>query len=295
MKKLTHYIQEELNGLYTISEISALTRIIIEEIYGSPAYNINTDKINNLSLSKLRKTEDIVARLKNNEPLQYILGKTEFYSLPFLVTPEVLIPRPETEELVEWILSDSLPEKPYILDIGTGSGCIAVSLAKKTPDATVDAWDNSEKAISVASQNAILNNVKVNFFNQDVLKVIQDVFKVNQDLLKEASSTISYDIIVSNPPYICESEKKDIEKNVLHFEPHNALFVSDENPLIFYKRIAEISFAILKNGGKLYFEINRSHGQEIIELLKSKGFSDIELRKDISGNYRMIKAVKKEI
>lgn len=295
MKKLTHYIQEELNGLYTISEISALTRIIIEEIYGSPAYNINTDKINNLSLSKLRKTEDIVARLKNNEPLQYILGKTEFYSLPFLVTPEVLIPRPETEELVEWILSDSLPEKPYILDIGTGSGCIAVSLAKKTPDATVDAWDNSEKAISVASQNAILNNVKVNFFNQDVLKVIQDVFKVNQDLLKEASSTISYDIIVSNPPYICESEKKDIEKNVLHFEPHNALFVSDENPLIFYKRIAEISFAILKNGGKLYFEINRSHGQEIIELLKNKGFSDIELRKDISGNYRMIKAVKKEI
>lgn len=295
MKKLTHYIQEELNGLYTISEISALTRIIIEEIYGSPAYNINTDKINNLSLSKLRKTEDIVARLKNNEPLQYILGKTEFYSLPFLVTPEVLIPRPETEELVEWILSDSLPEKPYILDIGTGSGCIAVSLAKKTPDATVDAWDNSEKAISVASQNAILNNVKVNFFNQDVLKVIQDVFKVNQDLLKEASSTISYDIIVSNPPYICESEKKDIEKNVLHFEPHNALFVSDENPLIFYKRIAEISFTILKNGGKLYFEINRSHGQEIIELLKSKGFSDIELRKDISGNYRMIKAVKKEI
>lgn len=288
MKKLTHYIQEELNGLYTISEISALTRIIIEEIYGSPAYNINTDKINNLSLSKLRKTEDIVARLKNNEPLQYILGKTEFYSLPFLVTPEVLIPRPETEELVEWILSDSLPEKPYILDIGTGSGCIAVSLAKKTPYATVDAWDNSEKAISVASQNAILNNVKVNFF-------IQDVLKVNQDLLKEASSTISYDIIVSNPPYICESEKKDIEKNVLHFEPHNALFVSDENPLIFYKRIAEISFAILKNGGKLYFEINRSHGQEIIELLKSKGFSDIELRKDISGNYRMIKAVKKEI
>ena len=295
MKKLTHYIQEELNGLYTISEISALTRIIIEEIYGSPAYNINTDKINNLSLSKLRKTEDIVARLKNNEPLQYILGKTEFYSLPFLVTPEVLIPRPETEELVEWILSDSLPEKPYILDIGTGSGCIAVSLAKKTPDATVDAWDNSEKAISVASQNAILNNVKVNFFNQDVLKVIQDVFKVNQDLLKEASSTISYDIIVSNPPYICKSEKKDIEKNVLHFEPHNALFVSDENPLIFYKRIAEISFTILKNGGKLYFEINRSHGQEIIELLKNKGFSDIELRKDISGNYRMIKAVKKEI
>ncbi|MDD4777551.1 MAG: peptide chain release factor N(5)-glutamine methyltransferase [Fermentimonas sp.] len=285
MQQLSHYIRHELATLYTQSELSALIRIILEEVTGLVYTGINPDKINNLSSSELRKAEDIVSRLKKSEPIQYVLGKTEFYGLNFKVTSDVLIPRPETEELVEWIVSESVKGKYAILDIGTGSGCIAVTLAKKLPESKVYAWDISDAALSIAIENARLNNVTVNFRNQDVLSA--DEIKL---LISKGER---YDVIVSNPPYVMEAEKEDMDENVLCFEPHEALFVPDENPLLFYDAISTMAMDMLKENGKLYFEINRGKGDELCRVLKNKGFEDVELRKDISGNFRMIKGVKK--
>ena len=260
--------------------MKALTRIIIEEVYGVPFYSLNSDKINNLSRSSLTKAEDIINRLKNREPIQYILGETEFYGLRFKIDENVLIPRQETEELVEWIISDNINYNDCtILDIGTGSGCIAVTLASKLTHASVYAWDISSGALSVAAENADRHGVNVKMSKQDVLKEI-----VVSD---------RYDVIVSNPPYILESEKSEMEDNVLLFEPHQALFVTNDNPLLFYHRISDIANNLLNVGGHLYFEINRGMGDEIVRLLINKGYSNVQMRKDISGNQRMVKAEKK--
>jgi len=281
MQQAIQTIRRELNGLYTSSEISVLTRLILEEVCSTSFAGIATDKINHLSGFQTRKMEDILSRLKRGEPHQYVMGKTSFYGMEFRVTADVLIPRPETEELVEWILSENTSENPVMLDMGTGSGCIAVALAKNIPSANVRAWDISENALQIAAENAEKNEVTVHFSRQDILQPL--------------TPGMTYDIVVSNPPYVMESEAEDMERNVLDFEPHEALFVPDVNPLLFYERIADAALTILNDGGRLYFEINRSKGPEIVEMLEDRGFVEIELRKDISGNNRMIRAVKPRV
>lgn len=283
MQQIIHNIRHELRGLYTHSELSTLIRIILEEVFSINYTGIDYDKINNLSSSELSKVEDIISRLKMSEPIQYILGKTEFYGLSFKVTKDVLIPRPETEELVEWILSENSIKQLTILDIGTGSGCIAVTLAKKLPKAEVHAWDISEKALKVAIENARLNDVTVNFMKQDVLSL--------NNIQQLISQREKYDVIVSNPPYIMESERETMDKNVLLYEPHEALFVADKNPLLFYDIISSLAKELLKDNGVIYFEINRSFGNDITRMLLEKGYKSVELRKDISGNTRMIRGV----
>lgn len=272
------YIRTQLSKMFTLGEIRVFTTLILKEVSNLSFSDIIACKFKDLSDNEKQNIISIVKRLLNNEPIQYILGKTEFYGLEFKVSPAVLIPRPETEELIEWILLETKKINPHILDIGTGSGCIAIALAKKMQYATVDAWDISESALEIARQNAITNNVSVEFSNVDVLKSL--------------SVRKYFDIIVSNPPYIKESEKEKMEKNVLDYEPHEALFVANNDALIFYNRITDIAKENLNENGVLYFEINRANGEEIVQMLKRKGLMNIELKKDISGNNRMIRAMK---
>ena len=272
------YIHTHLSEEFTIGEIRAFTTLILKEVCNLSFSDIVACKFTELSDNEKQNIISIVKRLQKGEPIQYILGVTEFYGLDFKVTSSVLIPRPETEELVEWILLETKQLNPHILDVGTGSGCIAITLSKKMKYATVDAWDVSAEALEVAKENAKANNVSIKFSKIDVL--------AHQDLDKR------FDIIVSNPPYILESEKKVMSKNVLDFEPHQALFVSNHDALIFYDRIADIAVKQLNKKGMLYFEINQAYGKEIVHLLQEKNFKDIELKKDISGNYRMIRAMK---
>lgn len=272
------YIHTQLSNLYSKGELRVITSLILKEVGNLSFSDIVSCKFNNLSNTEKQKIIHIVERLQNNEPIQYALGKTEFFGLTFIVNSSVLIPRPETEELVEWILLDMNQINPHLLDIGTGSGCIAIALAKHLRYGTVDAWDISEDALIVAKENAALNNVSIKFAHVDVLKPI--------DINKK------FDIIVSNPPYITTSEKEIMEQNVLDFEPHEALFVPDDESLIFYHRIADLANEMLKNNGKLYFEINYTKGSEIVEMLQRKGFVNVELKKDISGNARMVRATR---
>lgn len=221
---------------------------------------------------------ELIKHLKNEVPIQYLLGKTNFYGLDFEVNENVLIPRPETEELVEWIINEnSTPnksEKIKILDIGTGSGCIAISLAKNLPNAEVFAIDVSRKAIETAKRNAVTNNVDVTFMLLNILEAVE--------------FTCQFDIIVSNPPYVRNLEKQEIKKNVLDYEPHLALFVEDDDALIFYRKIALLAKNALFENGKLYFEINQYLGKEMIQLMENMEFKEVELRKDIYDNDRMI-------
>lgn len=275
MQKTVKYIKESLRPYYPESEISGFTRIIIEYLTGkSYASNIaNNTEFSSLQLSRLEET---LKRLKQQEPIQHITGKTEFFGLQFFVNQDTLIPRPETEELVELILDGNKGSGYSVLDIGTGSGCIAIALARYLKESEVEAWDFSERALTVAKENAKLNKVDVNFSQIDVLSD----YPIDK----------RYHIIVSNPPYITESEKEEMEDNVLQYEPHSALFVPDNQPLLFYERIADIALQLLNDEGKLYFEINRAKGKETTEMLAAKGFSNIELLKDMSGNNRMISA-----
>lgn len=278
MQQSIQHIQQELDGLYSKQEISVLTQLILEEVCGNSYRGITRDKNNHLYGLAICKIEDIVRRLKSGEPVQYILGKAEFYGIPFKVGPDVLIPRPETEELVEWVLSGNLQPGCSVLDIGTGSGCIAVTLAKKLKNAEVHAWDISEGALKVATDNARLNGVKIQFSLRDIFQ------PVDVDL--------RFDVIVSNPPYVTESERITMEANVVDYEPHLALFVSDDHALVFYERIADVALQLLNEEGELYFEINRKKGSEVCDMLLNKGFGFLELRRDISGNVRMVRAVK---
>lgn len=276
MQNPKYFIKSELKDLYSPDEISSLTRLILEKEFAIPFADILACKFNHLSDAEMQKLTEIVGKLKNSEPIQYILGETDFFGLAFYVNGSVLIPRPETEELVQWVL-ESAENKPIkILDIGTGSGCIAVTLAKKLPSAEVHAWDISEDALEVARRNAERNGVKVIFSKRD--------------MLLEPVSDEKFDIIVSNPPYVTEVEKTEMQENVLNFEPHLALFVPDDNALVFYEKIADFALTNLNKGGQLFFEINRAKGADIAHLLEEKGFTNIELRKDISGNERMVMA-----
>lgn len=272
------YIRTQLSEMYTLGEIRVFTRLILREVCNLSFADILSCKFNDLTDTEKQNIISIVKRLQNCEPIQYIIGKTEFFGYEFKVTSSVLIPRPETEELVEWILLEAKKVNPHILDIGSGSGCIAISLAKQMKYATVDAWDVSDQALVVAKENAVINNVSVRFSNVDVLKPYQ--------------CKKSFDIIVSNPPYIRVSEKDVMSKNVLDYEPHSALFVPDSDALIFYNNIADIAIQHLKNKGFLYFEINQAMSSQVMQLLKEKKFVNIELKQDLFANDRMIRAMK---
>lgn len=276
MKGSVNYIKKSLAGIYPESEINSFIRIIVEHI---SKRSFSPLLIEDIQLSDEQKLEiqDITKRLKQKEPIQHIIGECEFFSLPFCVNQDVLIPRPETEELVELIIQNSSKDKEInILDIGTGSGAIAIALAANLPNAKVEAWDVSHKALGVAFQNAEENMVNVSFLLHDVF---DDIPLDNK-----------YDIIVSNPPYVLESEKETMDKNVLDYEPHLALFVPDDNALLFYKRIADVAKELLRPNGTLYYEIHRDKGEETKEMLADKGFVDIQILKDMSQNDRMVKA-----
>ncbi len=278
MKKVVPYIKESLIAYYPESEISGFMRIIIEHITNKSYHQALLAEME-LTQDQQQKVESIVERLKRHEPIQYILEETEFFGLPFYVNENVLIPRPETEELVELILKENNKTGLSILDIGTGSGAIAIALAKHIKNGEVSAWDISSKALDVAALNSKANSTTVS------LKQV--------NALSEYPLDKKFDIIVSNPPYVLDSEKKSMEQNVLDYEPHQALFVPDNDPLLFYKRIADIALNLLNPQGKLYFEINQAKGKDVIDMLKQKGFSDIVLFQDLSNKDRMVRSALK--
>ena len=268
------YDKREAASLAWLS-ISHVCKIERAEYLNLKDTEVPTDK--NVSLLK------ILEELITGKPLQYVIGETEFYGLTFKVNPSVLIPRPETEELVEWILSDLRKSKISIeglkiIDIGTGSGCIPISLKKNLPEAQLYALDISTEALGVSKQNAAFNQTMVNFIQADIL-----------NLLNEQLTDEKFGIIVSNPPYVTDSEKQQMLPNVLEHEPHLALFVPDNDPLIFYKAIADFTLKHSDTNGSLYLEINENLGEETVQLLKHMGFKNIELRKDLSGKDRMIR------
>ena len=280
MNPLYIYIKQKLIAAsYAETEASALARWILEEEFGFSTLELYAGKDTDFPMEKRKRLNDILVRLARFEPIQYIIGKTEFCGLTLKVSSDVLIPRPETAELVDWIVSDCPQSGLRVLDIGTGSGCIAITLAERMVEAEVSAWDISEKALAVARENALHNNVRIAFSCMDVFN--------------EPTGTSVFDIIVSNPPYITESERAEMERNVLDYEPETALFVPDTDPLRFYRRIAHIGNQMLKPGGKLFFEINRAYGSETAAMLKYGGYSQVEVRSDSYGNARMIKAIKR--
>ena len=280
MNEIIIYIQKSLESLYPPEEIRSLTGWILEKVCNLSRSQQILCKDKQLSHLEKESIETIVQRLQKSEPVQYIFGETEFYGLPFEVSPAVLIPRPETEELVHRILQEQRASGLWILDIGTGSGCIAVALAKHLPEALVYALDISEDALHVARRNARRNDVNVRFIQADILaESIQD------DLALPL-----FDLIVSNPPYVLESEKATMLPNVLAYEPHRALFVPDNDPLLFYHRITGFCLEKLAANGFLYLEINALFGEVIGRTLHQKGFREIELSCDLSGKKRFIKA-----
>jgi len=271
---------EALQAIYDVMEAESFFHLILEEKHQMKRIDLALNPDFVFSEKEIQEWNLILEALKKEIPIQYILGTTEFFGLKFNVNENVLIPRPETEELVEWIIQEDLKIEGFkdlkILDIGTGSGCIAISLAKNIPNAKVYAIDVSPDALKTAKENAEINQVEVAFLEKNILET--------NDL------EIQFDIIVSNPPYVRNLEKQEIKKNVLDNEPHLALFVEDDDALIFYRKIAELATKNLHLNGRLYFEINQYLGEEMIELLHNKGFQDIELRKDIYDNDRMTKA-----
>lgn len=278
MNKIVAYIRSRLQPYYAAEEVSALSRIVCCDLLGQAPTDYYLGKDIVLSSKKEQELEDILQRLSRFEPLQYIEGRTLFLGREFWVAPGVLIPRPETEELVELMLKE-IPADARILDVGTGSGCIAISLAKELPDALVTAWDVSPEALSVARANARKLQADVRFVECDVLACQVDEVGL-------------YDVIVSNPPYVTEAEKADMEPNVLQWEPSLALFVPDDDPLRFYRRIAVLGRDMLADGGRLYFEINRAYGREMVEMLRTMGYVRVRVKKDLSQNDRFVIAEK---
>ena len=273
---------QELTPLYDAGEAESFFYLILEFKHQLKRIDIALQPELVFSIAELKTWNSVLEQLKKEIPIQYILGTTHFYGLEFEVNENVLIPRPETEELVDWIIKSQKSEvrnkKVKILDIGTGSGCIAISLAKNLPNAEVFALDVSEKALAIAQKNAELNQVQVQFICQSILET--------EDLGQQ------FDIIVSNPPYVRHLEKQEIKKNVLDNEPHLALFVADDDALIFYRKIAQLAVKNLSQAGQLYFEINQYLGQEMLDLLQEMNFKDTVLRKDIYGNNRMTKSTR---
>jgi release factor glutamine methyltransferase len=286
LKEFRNHFNQDLSAVFPQTEIDSFFFLLIEKELGLKRIDLALNNQLPIPEEKFKHLYNSLSRLKSQEPIQYILGETEFYGLSLKVTKDTLIPRPETEELVEWIISDfknqsnvtssAIKKSLSILEIGTGTGCIPISLAKNLPNAKITAMDISSEALKIATQNAKLNNVEINFIEQDIL--------ITKELPKQ------YDIIVSNPPYIRELEKKEIQPNVLENEPHLALFVDDNNPLVFYKKITELAENHLSKNGKLFFEINQYLGKKTVEMLIQKGFTNTELKKDLFGNDRMTKS-----
>lgn len=268
------YFKEELSGIVDDREIISWGYLTIEHLLGFNRSDCIIYEDREITVRILDRIMQIIADLKTKKPLQYILGIAEFYGLQFKVNEYTLIPRPETEQLVDWILKE---EFHSALDIGTGTGCIPIVLAKNT-NAKISAIEISEDAVKVAKENARINGVKITFFRQDIL---------------QATTLPKVDLIVSNPPYVLESEKEEMNQNVLEFEPHLALFISKNDPLLFYKKIGVLAAKFLNCGGRLYFEINEKYGDEIMKMLSEIGFVDIKLKKDINDKDRMLKATKK--
>lgn len=279
IKDFRHKFITGLTPVYDAIEAESFFYMLSEEYLSMKRIDFAMNPEKELSAPELAVMEHAFGKLKIQVPIQYIIGKAHFYGLEFEVNPSVLIPRPETEELVDWIMRDQeFAPAPKILDIGTGSGCIPISLAVHLKTAGVSAIDVSGKALETAKRNAQLNSAKVDFVLRDILKT--------EDLGEK------YNVIVSNPPYVRHLEKYEMKRNVLEHEPHLALFVEDGDPLVFYRKIADLALESLYPDGKLYFEINQYLGEETLELLRNKGFLDIELRKDLYGNDRMVKARK---
>ena len=279
---LKSHFFSELNTIQEDSEIESFFFILTEYVHNLKRIDVSLNPDFEVSEADLEKWNTIISELKTEKPIQYITGEAWFYGYRFEVNENTLIPRPETEELVEWIV-DGLKVKGYglrVLDIGTGSGCIPISLKKEIPNAIISAIDVSEKALEKARKNAKDNQVEVDFINLDILQ--------SPNLQISKSPNLLFDIIVSNPPYVRNLEKQEIKKNVLDYEPHLALFVEDSDALLFYRKIAQLALTSLTSNGKLFFEINQYLGKETVELLESLGFKNIELRKDFVGNDRMI-------
>ena len=281
IKEIRPFLERELASIYPSTEISAFTNIIIKTVF-------STSKLHNIALPESILTRkqahqiiSICMELKEGKPLQYVLGETSFYNCTIKVNKDTLIPRPETEELVDLIIKENRGFRGSILDAGTGSGCIAIALAINLPGTRVMGFDISEGAIFLARENAVLNNATVDFFTADMAN-----FNYN--------SALKTDIIVSNPPYVRESEKKLMAGNVLNYEPHNALFVPDYEPLIYYNHILKLAKNILAEGGRVYFEINEAMGSEMKDLLSENGYSDIVIKRDLNDRERMIKGIRNE-
>ena len=274
MNVFVSHIRRALQESYSVHEAANLSRIVCCEMLGQTTIDYYLGKDIILSSKEMQKLNGILARLLNFEPIQYIQGTARFLERSYHVAPGVLIPRPETEELVEVMLRE-IPSDARILDIGTGSGCIAISLSKTFPNAKVTAWDVSEDALCIARRNNDDLQASVCFVKQDVLAWRGDGGQC-------------YDVIVSNPPYITESEKQEMERNVLDWEPFSALFVPNNDPLLFYRRIGELGRMMLVDGGRLYFEINRAYGEATAMMLCGQGYTGIRILKDISGNDRFV-------
>ena len=279
LKQYKNHFFEALNSVHDANEIESFFFILIEYLHNLKRIDLALNPDFEISDEEVLKWEAIISDLKTEKPIQYSIGETWFYDSKFYVNEHTLIPRPETEELVDWIIqthkSKDKIEKLAILDIGTGTGCIPISLKKNIPQAEVFAIDVSEEALKIAHKNAETNQVQINFILQNILET-KDLYQ-------------NFDVIVSNPPYVRNLEKQEIKKNVLEFEPHLALFVEDTDALLFYRKIAQLALKNLTANGLLFFEINQYLGKETVELLETLGFKNVELKKDIYGNDRMIK------
>jgi len=281
VKDAYNVFKTELTPVYSLPETEALSSLMLSEVTGLSKASLKAFTDTELNVVQSERLLTLLNELKTGKPVQYILGHTEFYGLPFEVNPSVLIPRPETEELVEWILQ-SVPSTSQIniLDIGTGSGCIPIVLKSKLTNSKLFAIDISIKALVTAQRNAALNQVEIAFIEADILSI--EPSKITEQ---------QYNIIVSNPPYVTSTDKLQMHHNVTDFEPHTALFVPDEAPLLFYIAIAQFATTHLEKGGYLFFEINENYGAETVAMLADNGFQQIELRQDMGGKDRMIKAV----
>ena len=290
---------QSLTPLYDAGEAQAIVRTVLDVEYGMTLTDIICGKVNELSSDEERNLEEIITRLQNGEPVQYVLGEADFAGRTFHVEPGVLIPRPETAELCQWIEEEvsslDADDPKQLLDICTGSGCIAITLGLTLPNSEVTGWDISEDALRIAQGNVEMlkaRNVRIEYQDALMLPKAAEAAEISEAAEAESSLSKSWNIIVSNPPYICEKEKADMEKNVLEHEPSIALFVPDEEPLKFYRAIAEYASSALKSEGALYFEINPIYEKETREMLEELGFKDIKTKEDAYGKKRMMKAMK---
>jgi release factor glutamine methyltransferase len=276
LKDIRNYLIQELKEIYPEHEIIAITNLIIKTEFNIDRLHLLLNSAMPVSGHDAERIIEICNELKTGKPVQYILGVTEFYNCTIKVNEETLIPRPETEELVGLIIGENSGFSGSLTDFGTGSGCIAIALKKHFADAVITGIDISDGALEIAALNAASNQTDISFLKKDIFHF-------------DTGSLLPADIIVSNPPYVTKSEKNLMNRNVLDFEPHNALFVSDEDPLIYYRTILDQSVSILKPGGKAYFEINEKKGEEMHRLMEAKGYSEVVVAKDINGKNRFVK------